>query len=52
MPLDLGEAIAAIYEEAAYDLSSDYRQLPPLPTLSQVARQCLDDLLTPIRGSG
>jgi hypothetical protein len=30
VPLDLGEAIAAIYEEAAYDLSSDYRQLPPL----------------------
>lgn len=34
VPLDLQTAIAAIYEEAAYDLSLDYTQLPPPPALS------------------
>lgn len=49
VPLDLGEAIAAIYEEAAYELSIDYRQAPPPPALSEADRLWLDSLLTPIR---
>jgi Protein of unknown function (DUF4058) len=32
--LDLGIALAEIYDEAAYDLSIDYSQSPPPPTLS------------------
>lgn len=35
-----------------YQLMIFNRQLPPSPTLSQVARQWLDDLLTPSRGLG
>lgn len=34
VPLDLTEALTAIYDEAAYDLSVDYTQSPPLPSLS------------------
>lgn len=48
-PLDLREAITAIYEEAAYELSIDYRQVPPPPLLSEADIQWLDGLLTPIR---
>lgn len=33
--LDLGLALSAIYDEAAYDLSIDYGQLPPPPALSE-----------------
>ncbi|MFQ5857966.1 MAG: DUF4058 family protein [Anaerolineae bacterium] len=33
VPLDLGAAVAAIYERGAYDLRIDYRQPPPLPPL-------------------
>ncbi|MCG8352396.1 MAG: DUF4058 family protein [Chloroflexales bacterium] len=32
--LDLGAALAAIYDEARYDLSIDYRQDPPPPPLT------------------
>jgi hypothetical protein len=32
--LDLGLALTAVYDEAAYDLSIDYEQVPPPPTLS------------------
>jgi hypothetical protein len=32
--LDLGAALMAIYAEARYDLSIDYQQEPPPPTLS------------------
>ncbi|MEW5987214.1 MAG: DUF4058 family protein [Chloroflexota bacterium] len=35
VPLDLSLALAAIYDEAAYDLSIDYRQPPPPPPLSE-----------------
>jgi hypothetical protein len=35
VPLDLALALAAIYEEAAYDLSIDYQQEPPPPALSR-----------------
>jgi hypothetical protein len=34
VPLDLSAAVAAVYDEAAYDLSLDYKQSPPPPTLS------------------
>lgn len=32
--LDLGAALRAIYEEAAYELSIDYGEAPPPPKLS------------------
>jgi hypothetical protein len=35
VPLDLQEALEEIYEEAAYDLSVDYRLSPPPPELSE-----------------
>ena len=34
VPLDLQAALAAIYDEAAYELTLDYRQPPPPPALS------------------
>jgi len=34
VPLELGPALATIYDEAAYELSADYRQPPPPPPLS------------------
>ena len=34
VPLELSVALAAIYDEAAYDLSIDYREPPPPPPLS------------------
>jgi hypothetical protein len=33
--LDLPDALSAIYDEAAYDLSIDYQQLPPPPDFSE-----------------
>ena len=45
VPLDLGAALAAVYDEAAYDLSIDYSQPPPPPPLSSEeaawVRSCL-----------
>lgn len=35
VPLELGAALAAIYDEAAYDLSIDYTTPPPPPPLSE-----------------
>jgi hypothetical protein len=35
IPLALGPALQAIYDEAAYDLSLDYEQPPPPPALSE-----------------
>jgi hypothetical protein len=44
--LELGQAVTAIYDEAGYDLSIDYRQPPPPPLLSDAdaawVRQLLD----------
>jgi hypothetical protein len=34
VPLDLNQALRAIYDRAAYDLSIDYRQAPPPPELT------------------
>ncbi|WP_448560712.1 DUF4058 family protein [Trichothermofontia sp.] len=33
VPLDLQAMLMVIYDEAAYDLSLDYTQLPPTPAL-------------------
>jgi len=33
VPLDLGQAIVAVYDEAGYDLRIDYSQAPPKPDL-------------------
>jgi hypothetical protein len=44
--LSLPEAIAAIYDEAAYDLSIDYTQPPPPPALSETDAQWLRTLLS------
>lgn len=47
--LDLGEAMTAIYDEAAYDLSINYREVPPPPKLSETDLQWVDNLLSEIR---
>ncbi len=43
--LDLSMALAATYDEAAYDLSIDYSQEPPQPELSATEREWLRDRL-------
>ena len=40
-PLDLQAVLTAIYDEAAYDLSLDYRQPPPPPALSSAEAEWL-----------
>lgn len=45
VPLELGEALAAIYDEAGYDLSIDYRSVPPPPALSTEAEAWVRELL-------
>jgi hypothetical protein len=46
VPLDLGQAIHAIYDRAAYDLRLDYTQPPPPPALSSDDAPWVADLLT------
>ncbi|MCI0397524.1 MAG: DUF4058 family protein [Chloroflexi bacterium] len=46
VPLELSPALAAVYEEAAYDLSIDYRQPPPPPPLTAEDQQWRQELLT------
>ena len=43
--LDLGAALAAVYDEAAYDLSIDYGAPPPPPELSADDRRWLSERL-------
>lgn len=43
--LSLGDAFRAVYEEAAYELSIDYQQDPPPPTLSDEDRSWVRALL-------
>ncbi len=43
--LDLSDALAAIYDEAAYDLSIDYQQPPPPPDFSEPDRGWMHTLL-------
>jgi hypothetical protein len=44
VPLDLQAALTAIYDEAAYDLTLDYRQVPPPPVFSEVDSKWLQSL--------
>ena len=46
VPLALSPALAAIYDEAAYELSVDYGQPPPPPDLSAEDAAWLEDLLS------
>ena len=43
--LELGVALQVVYDEAAYDLSLDYSQAPPPPSLSAEAEAWLRQLL-------
>ncbi|MBI2877211.1 MAG: DUF4058 family protein [Candidatus Tectomicrobia bacterium] len=45
VPLDLGAAVAAIYERGAYGLQIDYRQPPPPPPLAEKDAVWIDGLL-------
>jgi Protein of unknown function (DUF4058) len=49
VPLDLRSALREIYDEAFYNLSIDYRQIPPKPTFSQEDLAWMDTLLAPLR---
>ena len=49
VPLDLAAALHDIYDEAFYNLSIDYRQSPPPPSLSNENQQWLDALLATLR---
>ena len=45
VPLSLSKALAAIYEEAAYELSLNYSQPPPPPSLSESDTQWMREQL-------
>jgi hypothetical protein len=45
LPLDLGKALAVIYDRSGYDLRIDYTQPPPPPPLSTEDAAWLDDHL-------
>lgn len=45
VPLDLGAAVAAVYERGAYAPQIDYCQSPPLPALTEAETVWLDGLL-------
>lgn len=45
VPLDLGQALRAIYDRAAYDLRLDYTQTPPDPALSDDDAHWVAELL-------
>jgi hypothetical protein len=45
VPLDLGRALAAIYDRSGYDLRIDYTQRPPAPGLSAEERTWLETYL-------
>jgi Protein of unknown function (DUF4058) len=45
IPLELNSVINAIYEEAAYDLSIDYTQMPPPPAFSESETNWMRSLL-------
>jgi Protein of unknown function (DUF4058) len=47
VPLDLQAVLASIYDEAAYDLTLDYAQSPPPPTLNSDAADWCKALLKP-----
>lgn len=45
LPLDLGAAIAAIYQRSRYDLRIDYTAPPPPPPLSEAEQRWLEERL-------
>jgi hypothetical protein len=47
VPLNVSEALNAIYEEAAYDLSIDYTQPPPPPSFCEDDLRWMQSLLNP-----
>ncbi|MFB2833327.1 DUF4058 family protein, partial [Floridanema evergladense] len=49
VPLDLAAALRDIYDEAFCNLSIDYRELPPKPTLTEGDLAWMEALLTPLR---
>jgi hypothetical protein len=50
VPLDLGDALRSVYEEAAYDLSIDYESAPPPPPLTEVERSLVADWVRAAKG--
>jgi hypothetical protein len=49
VPLNLGAAVAAVYERGGYDVQIDYRQPPPPPPLPAKERKWVAELLRPLR---
>ena len=49
--LDLSAALKAVYDEAFYQLSIDYTQAPPPPTLSNEEMAWLSTQLAPYRST-
>lgn len=49
VPLDLAAALRDIYDEAFYNLSINYREVPPPPKFSETDLQWVDSLLSEIR---
>jgi hypothetical protein len=47
--LNLGRAVASVYERGAYDLQIDYRKPVPSPPLTAKERQWVKELLRPLR---
>ena len=45
VPLDLGAAVASVYERGAYARQTDYHQTPPPPSLSAEESNWVDQLL-------
>lgn len=45
VPLDLAGCMTTIYDEAAYDLSIDYSQKPPLPAFDEETQAWMAELL-------
>ena len=49
VPLDLNGILAAIYDEAGYDLTIDYSTPPPAPSLDEESAMWLEQQLSAIR---
>ncbi|MEZ4727333.1 MAG: DUF4058 family protein [Caldilineaceae bacterium] len=47
--LDLGSAVAAVYDLGAYDVQLDYQNAPPLPKLSEEQTRWVQQPLQPLR---
>ena len=52
VPLDLAAALRDIYDEAFYNLSIDYRELPPKPALTEGDLAWMEALLATLRIEG